>query len=56
MCQTNATSSTTECHIRWGECGHNFHHHCIQQWLVTRNVCPLDNQPWKDKEEWNRSV
>ena len=26
---------------------HAFHFHCIQRWLKSRNVCPLDNRDWE---------
>lgn len=51
-CQTNV-SSAQECFMCWGECGHAFHNHCIQRWLQTRNVCPLDNKTWIDKVGWS---
>lgn len=33
-----------------GKCGHGYHLHCIDKWRKTRNVCPLDNQPWEFKK------
>ncbi|EPY23909.1 RING-box protein 1 [Strigomonas culicis] len=51
-CQSSASQTTSECPVSWGECGHSFHAHCIQRWLKTRKVCPLDNQPWHDKTSW----
>ncbi|CDK25153.1 unnamed protein product [Kuraishia capsulata CBS 1993] len=35
-----------ECVTAWGTCNHGFHLHCIQRWTSTRNVCPLDSNPW----------
>lgn len=23
------------------ECGHDFHTHCIKQWLMQKNLCPI---------------
>ncbi|QEU62807.1 Hrt1 [Kluyveromyces lactis] len=47
-CQQEATfNSEHECVAAWGECNHAFHLHCITQWIKSRNVCPLDNKPWK---------
>ncbi len=31
----------------YGECGHGFHACCMERWLQTRKVCPLDNVKWK---------
>ncbi|SCU84336.1 LAMI_0C07118g1_1 [Lachancea mirantina] len=36
-----------ECPLVVGECNHNFHVHCIQQWLTTataRGLCPMCRQ------------
>ncbi|KAL0211960.1 hypothetical protein RCL1_005586 [Eukaryota sp. TZLM3-RCL] len=41
------TTEAVECPIAWGTCNHVFHYHCISRWLKTRQVCPLDNQPWE---------
>lgn len=35
-----------ECHTAWGQCNHVFHRHCINRWLLSRSVCPLDNTAW----------
>lgn len=46
-CQPNTMSqSNNECITAWGACNHAFHMHCINRWLKTRNVCPLDNSTW----------
>lgn len=36
-----------ECKSVLGTCNHGYHLHCIQTWLQTKNVCPLDNQKWE---------
>ncbi|KAK7195578.1 ring-box protein [Novymonas esmeraldas] len=56
VCQSNAEATSVECSITWGECGHAFHTHCIEKWLKTRAVCPLDNKEWKDRADWNTSA
>jgi len=44
-CQ-NGLINNEVCSISWGKCGHAFHTHCINHWLNSRNVCPLDTQQW----------
>eukprot|EP00918_Siedleckia_nematoides_P003564 GHVU01008037.1.p1 GENE.GHVU01008037.1~~GHVU01008037.1.p1 ORF type:complete len:136 (+),score=15.02 GHVU01008037.1:596-1003(+) len=44
---TNRESQEVNCTLAWGVCNHAFHAHCIQRWIQTRNVCPLDNQTWE---------
>ncbi len=34
-------TSTQDCKIAWGVCGHCFHGHCLDKFLRTRGVCPL---------------
>lgn len=47
----SATASTKlDCPVAWGACNHAFHRHCIQKWLQTRKVCPLDNKAWSYQE------
>ncbi len=38
------------CSISWGVCNHAFHTYCIGQWLMSRDLCPLDQQPWTTAE------
>lgn len=46
-CQPNSINNLTEdCIAAWGVCNHAFHLHCIQRWLKSRAVCPLDNKDW----------
>lgn len=46
-CQPNSINNSSEqCIAAWGVCNHAFHMHCIQRWLKSRPVCPLDNKDW----------
>lgn len=46
-CQPNSINNLTDdCIAAWGVCNHAFHLHCIQRWLKSRPVCPLDNKDW----------
>eukprot|EP00750_Incisomonas_marina_P015558 INCI18368.1.p2 GENE.INCI18368.1~~INCI18368.1.p2 ORF type:complete len:209 (-),score=65.56 INCI18368.1:1186-1812(-) len=45
--QANPQAESSGLHIAWGECGHVFHHDCIQRWNKTRHTCPLCNTDWK---------
>lgn len=50
-CQSVQEQTNLEepCQLTWGKCMHVFHVHCINRWLHTRQVCPLDNRPWEYK-------
>ncbi|OBA23514.1 RING/U-box [Metschnikowia bicuspidata var. bicuspidata NRRL YB-4993] len=46
-CEPNSiNNSSDQCIAAWGTCNHAFHLHCIQRWLKSRPVCPLDNKDW----------
>ena len=40
------SDSTIECKSVLGTCNHAYHLHCIQTWLKTKYICPLDNKLW----------
>jgi len=44
-CQSDTTKDCL-CNPVWGECRHAYHKHCINKWIKTRKVCPLDNGEW----------
>mmetsp|Transcript_26546 Transcript_26546/g.62312 ORF Transcript_26546/g.62312 Transcript_26546/m.62312 type:complete len:116 (-) Transcript_26546:36-383(-) len=46
-CNAGSHGANPECAIAWGGCSHQFHSHCIQNWLEKRNTCPVDNNPWE---------
>ena len=35
LCQANPQAESSGLHIAWGECGHVFHHDCIQRWCAS---------------------
>jgi len=41
------------CYSVIGCCNHGLHEHCINNWIKTRNVCPLDNSNWSLLERIN---
>ncbi len=36
----------SKCDIGMGKCKHAFHIHCVDQWVIKKARCPLDEQPW----------
>lgn len=46
-CAANDTGHVTACTLITGKCNHDFHAHCMDRWIKTRHVCPLDNQRWE---------
>lgn len=49
QCQTNDITDTKACPVVHGKCGHNFHKHCVDDWLRRSNKCP-GNDCGKDWE------
>ncbi|KAJ5073404.1 ring-box protein 1a-related [Anaeramoeba ignava] len=41
-------NKTENCRVVIGKCGHPFHEHCMNQWLVSRSFCPLCNENWEE--------
>lgn len=57
ICRNNVLDTCVECDANarqcpsiMGECNHVYHLHCIEQWIKTKNVCPLDNKKWGFKK------
>lgn len=46
-CEAEVAHSTRDCRSVRGNCGHEFHFHCIYRWLTTnREECPLCSRSW----------
>ena len=45
-CYKCSSVENSNCTSVLGVCNHGYHLHCIEDWLKTKKVCPLDNQPW----------
>jgi ubiquitin len=46
-CAANDTGHITICGLVTGKCHHTFHAHCVDRWVKTKRVCPLDQQEWE---------
>jgi RING-box protein 1 len=46
-CEVNG--ATEACPYQEGQCGHMFHMHCIERWLVQDKTCPLCHDQWAVK-------
>lgn len=40
-------TEVAQCGMEVGECGHSFHICCVNRWLQTRPICPVDSTEWK---------
>jgi hypothetical protein len=46
-CAANDTGHVTPCTVIEGKCQHVFHAHCVDRWVKTKPVCPLDQEKWE---------
>jgi RING-box protein 1 len=46
-CEVNGV--TEACPYSEGNCGHMFHLHCIERWLIQNKLCPLCQEQWSAK-------
>ncbi|GJN70514.1 zinc finger domain-containing protein [Purpureocillium lilacinum] len=48
-----------DCSLLSGKCGHNFHMHCIMEWIKqdsARGQCPMCRQPFEWADQANEST
>lgn len=46
-CRNGSKYDAASCITIQSRCKHEYHLHCIEEWLKHREVCPLDNKHWK---------
>ena len=60
-CNTEHCKGDMVCNTSRGKCGHSFHKHCIDAWIVKSNICPTCATPYafavnnmNNNEEWKK--
>ena len=46
-CTACSVKSLVDCQVSQGKCGHEFHTHCLEQWLPIKRICPVCNLQWE---------
>ena len=47
-CMNCAAHSFVDCPVSQGKCGHEFHTHCLEKWLLKNRICPLCSINWEN--------
>lgn len=48
-CNTCSINNVISCKVIIGQCHHAFHEHCMKEWLIKNNNCPVDSSYWKER-------
>lgn len=63
VCVSCVKKNSLKCVYATGECGHKFHYHCIESWLTSHTLCPIDgvkflysNTNLDNDSSWNQYI